>query len=156
MITYSLEAYWRKGPYLVGFEYLGADVDSAESGDPFFHGFHLSGSWAVTGEMRTYRKRSGIFNPLPVAKPVHQGGWGTLETAFRYSRLDLTDGTVDGGEMDIYSLGLNWWLTRSGPARHQGRQLGSEPAARADVGLRLKEQLLRPARGLYRKDLEAG
>jgi phosphate-selective porin OprO/OprP len=112
VITYSLEAYWRKGPYLVGFEYLGADVDSAESGDPFLHGFHLSGSWAVTGEMRTYRKRSGIFNPLPVARPVHQSGWGTLETAFRYSRLDLTDGTVKGGEMDIYSLGLNWWLTR--------------------------------------------
>ena len=112
VMTYSLEAYWRKGPYWVGFEYLGTDVDSAESGDPFLHGFHLSGSWAVTGEMRGYRKRSGIFNPLPVAKPVNQGGWGTLETAFRYSRLDLTDGTVEGGEMDIYSLGLNWWLTR--------------------------------------------
>ena len=111
-ITYSLETYWRKGPYLVGFEYLGTDVDSAVSGDPFFHGYHLSGSWAVTGEMRGYRKRSGIFNPLPVATPVNQGGWGTLETAFRYSRLDLTDGAVEGGEMDIYSLGLNWWLTR--------------------------------------------
>jgi phosphate-selective porin OprO/OprP len=112
VITYSLEAYWRRGPYLVGFEYLGADVNSAESGDPFFHGYHLSGSWAVTGEMRTYRKRSGIFNPLPVAKPVNQGGWGTLETAFRFSRLDLTDAAVEGGEMVIYSLGLNWWLTR--------------------------------------------
>jgi phosphate-selective porin OprO/OprP len=112
VMTYSLEAYWRKGPYLLGFEYLGSDVDSTDSGDPFFHGFHLSGSWAVTGEMRSYRKRSGIFNPLPVARPVHQGGWGTLETAFRYSRLDLTDGTVEGGEMDVYSLGLNWWLSR--------------------------------------------
>ena len=35
LMTYSLEAYWRKGPYLVGFEYLGSDVDSTESGDPF-------------------------------------------------------------------------------------------------------------------------
>ena len=110
--TDSLETYWRKGPYLVGFEYLGADITSPESGDPFLHGFHLSGSWAVTGEMRGYRKRSGIFDPLPVARPVNQGGWGTLETAFRYSRLDMTEGTVEGGEMDIYSLGLNWWLTR--------------------------------------------
>ena len=23
------------------------------------------------------------------------------------------DGTVDGGEMDILSLGVNWWLSRS-------------------------------------------
>jgi hypothetical protein len=26
---------------------------------------------------------------------------------------DLTDGTVDGGEMDVFSLGVNWWFTRS-------------------------------------------
>ncbi|RLA40798.1 MAG: porin, partial [Gammaproteobacteria bacterium] len=40
-------------------------------------------------------------------------GWGAWEGAFRYSNLDLTDGSVDGGEMDIYSLGLNWWLTQA-------------------------------------------
>ena len=34
-----------------------------------------------------------------------------LEAGFRYSSLDLSDGDVDGGEMDTYSLGLNWWLT---------------------------------------------
>ena len=111
-MTYNLEASWRKGPYLVGFEYFGVDVESAESGDPFFSGYSLTGAWAVTGEMRTYRKRSGAFNPLPVARPVNKGGWGALELALRYSRLDLTDGTVDGGEMDILSLGVNWWLTR--------------------------------------------
>ena len=48
-----------------------------------------------------------------MARPVNQGGWGAVELALRYSRLDLTDGTVDGGEMDILSLGVNWWLSRS-------------------------------------------
>ena len=113
VMTYNLEAYWRNGPYLVGFEYLGADVDSADSGDPFFYGYHVSGSWAITGEMRAYRKRSGVFDPLRVASPVNQGGWGTFETAIRYSRLDLKDGTVDGGELDVLSLGINWWLTQA-------------------------------------------
>jgi phosphate-selective porin OprO/OprP len=113
LMTYSLEAYWRNGPYLVGFEYLGADVDSADSGDPFFYGYHVSASWAVTGEMRSYRKRSGVFDPLRVASPVNHGGWGTLETGIRYSRLDLNDGTVDGGELDVLSLGINWWLTQA-------------------------------------------
>jgi len=111
-LTWNLEAYWRKGPFLAGFEYFGVDVASAESGDPFFSGYSVTGSWAVTGEMRAYRKRSGTFDPLPVANPVNQGGWGSLELALRYSRLDLTDGTVDGGEMDILSLGANWWFTR--------------------------------------------
>jgi phosphate-selective porin OprO/OprP len=112
LMTYNLEAYWRNGPYLVGFEYIGTDIDSQALGDPFFSGYHVAASWAVTGEMRPYHKRSGVFGPLPVAGPVHQGGWGALETAFRYSRLDLNDGTVDGGDLDVYSLGFNWWLTR--------------------------------------------
>jgi phosphate-selective porin OprO/OprP len=62
--------------------------------------------------MRAYRKRSGLFDPLPVSKSVTQGGWGALETAFRYSSLDLTEGTVDGGDLEILSLGINWWLAR--------------------------------------------
>ena len=112
-MTYNLEAYWRNGPYMLGFEYIGTDVNAPQLGDPFFSGYHLTGSWAVTGEMRGYRKRSGTFDPLPVARPVNQGGWGAVELAFRYSNTDLTDGTVDGGDMDIYSLGVNWWFTRS-------------------------------------------
>jgi phosphate-selective porin OprO/OprP len=112
-MTYNLEAYWRKGPWWVGFEYIGSDVASPESGDPTFSGYSVTGSWAVTGETRAYRKRSGAFDPLPVSRPVNQGGWGALELALRYSHLDLTDGTVDGGEMDILSLGVNWWLSRS-------------------------------------------
>jgi phosphate-selective porin OprO/OprP len=112
-MTYNLEAYWRNGPYMLGFEYVGTDVDAPLSGDPFLSGYYLTGTWALTGEMRAYRKRSGTFNPLPVARPVSQGGWGAVELAFRYSNTDLTDGTLDGGEMDIYSLGVNWWFTRS-------------------------------------------
>jgi phosphate-selective porin OprO/OprP len=111
-LTYNLEAYWRKGPYLLGYEYYGVDVDSAESGDPDFSGYSVTGSWAVTGEMRAYRKRSALFNPLPLSRPVNQGGWGAFELALRYSRLDLTEGTVEGGELDVVSLGINWWLTR--------------------------------------------
>jgi phosphate-selective porin OprO/OprP len=112
-MTYSLEAYWRNGPYWLGFEYVGTDVNSPQTGNPFFSGYHVTGSWAVTGESRAYRKRSGVFDPLPVARPVNQGGWGAVELAFRYSNTDLTDGMLDGREMDIWSLGANWWFTRS-------------------------------------------
>ena len=110
-LTYNLEAYWRKGPGWFGAEYIRSDVDSPEFANPSFDGYHLSASWALTGEMRSYRKRSGLFNPLPVASPTSAGGWGAWEAAYRYSNLDLTDGLVDGGELNIHSLGLNWWLT---------------------------------------------
>jgi phosphate-selective porin OprO/OprP len=107
----NLEASWRKGPYWVHAEYVETDVDSPASGDPGFTGYHITGSWILTGEMRDYRYRSGIFGPVPVARSVYQGGWGAWELGARYSSLDLTDGLVDGGEMDIFSLGINWWLS---------------------------------------------
>ena len=108
---YNLEASWRKGPYWLAAEYLGTDVDSPTTGNPDFTGFHVTGSWILTGEMRAYNHKSGIFGPVPVAQSVNQGGWGAWEVSFRYSTLDLTDGLIDGGEMDILSLGANWWLT---------------------------------------------
>ncbi len=88
-----------------------ADSSAPDFGSPDFTGCYVTGSWALTGEMRGYNRKSGIFNPLPVAKSVYQGGWGAWEVAARWSDIDLTDGFVDGGEMQILSLGLNWWLS---------------------------------------------
>lgn len=109
--TYNLEAAWRRGPYWIAGEYVRTNVDAPASGDPNFGGFHVSGSWILTGEMRDYNYISGIWGPVPVARSVYQGGWGAWELGARYSTLDLSDGTIDGGAMDIWSLGLNWWLT---------------------------------------------
>lgn len=50
---------------------------------------------------------------IHVAQGVHHGGWGTWESAVRWSSLDTSDGTISGGEMDILSLGLNWYLTNN-------------------------------------------
>lgn len=107
----NLEASWRKGPYWLHAEYVSSDVDSPTFGDRSFDGFHVTGSWILSGEMRGYNRKSGIFQPIRVAKSVYQGGWGAWELGVRYSTIDLTDGPIDGGEMDIWSLGLNWWLS---------------------------------------------
>jgi len=63
--------------------------------------------------MRPYNKRSGLFRPVPVSKPVSSGGWGAVEVAVRISNIDMNEGGVNGGAMDIYSLGFNWWLSTS-------------------------------------------
>lgn len=111
VFTYNVEATWRKGPFWLAYEYTHSDVGSTDFGDLSFKGQHIAASWALTGEMRPYRKRGGVLGPLPVAKSVYQGGWGAWEAALRYSTLDLTDGPIDGGQLDIYTAGLNWWLT---------------------------------------------
>jgi phosphate-selective porin OprO/OprP len=42
---------------------------------------------------------------------VYNDGWGAWEFSTRYSSIDLSDGAIDGGEMDIFSLSASWWLT---------------------------------------------
>ncbi|MCP4898468.1 MAG: hypothetical protein GY906_15950 [bacterium] len=108
---YNLEASWRGGPFWLTGEYFRQEVDAPELGNPTFDGFYLSANWILTGEMRPYNKRSGVIDRVPIAQSVYQGGIGTWEAAIRFSSLDLTDGAIEGGEMDILSLGLNWWLT---------------------------------------------
>jgi hypothetical protein len=43
-MTYSLEAYWRNGPYWLRFQYVRTDVNAPQSGNPFFSGYHVTGS----------------------------------------------------------------------------------------------------------------
>jgi len=107
----NLEASWRRGPYWLAAEYVSTKVDSPSEGDLSFSGFHITGSWILTGEMRSYNYKSGILGPVPVSRSVYQGGRGAWELAARWSSIDLTDRLVDGGEMDILSLGVNWWLS---------------------------------------------
>ena len=109
-LTWNLEASWRKGPVWVAAEYVQTDVDAAPLDDPSFVGYHVTASWALTGEMRDYNRNNGTFNPLPVARSVYNNGPGAWELAARWSELDTNDGLINGGKTDIFSIGLNWWL----------------------------------------------
>jgi len=108
---YNIEVSWRGGPFWVAAEYVNVDVDSPSDGDLDFDGYQITGSWIITGEMRDYRFKGGTLGPVPVARSVYQNGKGAWEVAGRWSNIDLTDGVIDGGEMNILSAGINWWLT---------------------------------------------
>ena len=110
-MTYALEAYWQSGPFMLGGEYILTDIDAPLLNDPTLSGYHVIASWIITGEMRDYNEQTGTFSPVPVAKSIHQRGLGAWEVFSRWSTVDLTDGLIEGGEMDILSVGLNWWLT---------------------------------------------
>ena len=110
---YNWELGFRSGPIWLMAEYSDNHIDAPDSGNPNFTGYHLSGTWSLTGEMRGYKNNRGVFDGLPVAQSVLQGGKGATELALRYSSIDLTDGLITGGEMDIATLQFNWWLTQS-------------------------------------------
>ena len=109
--TWDLETSWRSGPLWLSSEFLRTKVDSPTAGELNFSGYHISGVWALTGEMRSYNYQGGVFDLPPVAKSVYQNGWGAWELMARYSRTDLTDRNIDGGKMDVWSIGTRWWLT---------------------------------------------
>ena len=110
---YNLEAGWRSGPYWLLAEYTDNHVDAPNVGNPRFSGYHISGTWSLSGEMRPYRQPSGAFSGLPVAQNVNQGGWGAWELGLRFSSIDLTDGDIEGGEMDALTGQLAWWATKN-------------------------------------------
>lgn len=109
--TYNVELAWRRGPAMLVSEYTRTDVSNPALGNPSFDGYYVEASWVLTGEMRAYHNKGGVFGGIPVAKSVYQNGKGAWELYTRYSDISLTDGMIDGGDMQIASLGLNWWLT---------------------------------------------
>lgn len=109
--THDLEISWRRGPYWLSSEILLNNLDAPNLNNPSFNGYHISGSWILTGEMRSYNKRNGTFGNIPVSRSVKQGGIGAFDLTARYSYLNLNSGMVQGGKIGIISLGLNWWPT---------------------------------------------
>lgn len=96
------------GPFILTSEYIQSSVSSSAFSDPRFKGYYVVASYVLSGEMRTYNKRSGLVNRVNVANGVNSGGWGALEVYSRWSSVDLSDNGIDGGEMNTLSLGLNW------------------------------------------------
>ena len=75
--------------------------------DPSFTGWSIGGGY-VFGGKRNYSV--GKFKRVTVDNPVTKGGWGALSVNARYDTLDLTDEGIDGGDIDTFAVGVNWWL----------------------------------------------
>lgn len=72
------------------------------SDNPVFKGFYTQASWVLTGE--TYKYTQGKFLRIRPQNP--HGAW---EIAARFSRIDLNDKGVLGGEEKNLTLALNWY-----------------------------------------------
>ena len=100
------------GPAWAIGEYTVVNADCAEGStvcteDPSFTGWSIGGGY-VFGGKRNYS--TGKFKRVTVDNPVTQGGWGALSVNARYDTLDLTDEGIQGGELDTFAVGVNWWL----------------------------------------------
>ncbi len=101
----------QRGPFSVQGEFVPAIVESTDQGQLFFHAFYVMGSYVLTGETRRYS--GGRFRR---PRPKHElgdgaGGKGAFEVAVRFSRIDLNDKSVTGGELNDVSAAFNWYPT---------------------------------------------
>ena len=93
-------------------EYTIVNADCVEGStvctdDPSFNGWSIGGGY-VFGGKRNYSV--GKFKRVTIDNPVTEGGWGALSVNARFDSLDLTDEGIQGGELDTFAVGVNWWL----------------------------------------------
>lgn len=123
--TTGFEGMWVTGPFKLQGEYMQTTVERYNNGNPRqskdFDGtsWYVSGVWNITGE--TWGYKDGVpTTPLP-----DEPGRGMWQVGVRYDTIDLNDGTaipgatptsssvidgVLGGEMDTWTVGVNWYL----------------------------------------------
>lgn len=101
------------GPFSLQGEYGNLAIDRANgAADVNFDGFHVFGSWFLTGESRTFKGgNADRVKPFANFDPA-KGGWGAFELLARYDQLDLTDGDLSalGRKAETWTAGLNWYL----------------------------------------------
>ena len=104
---FGFEVLWNEGPFSVTAEYVEAEVDAPESGDPSFHGYYATAAYVLTGEHRPYDRKAGYARRI-----LPMGRWGAFEVVGRFGLVDLNDALVSGGLLQKSYAGLNWWANR--------------------------------------------
>ncbi len=110
------------GPLTWQSEYLLSGLQDAKlnSADPgrnvMYHGGYAQVGYFLTGESDNYLKKNGAFERVTpfnnFFKPGRDGrmcGCGAWQVVFRYNHLDLNDQGLNGGILDSYTTGLNWF-----------------------------------------------
>ena len=100
--TYGLESAWVLGPWSIQGEWLQQSISRKDSAldEPDLSGWYLYGSWFLTGETRAYK--NGLFG-----RTKARNAW---EFAVRYSKLDLEDSGIQGGEEENWTFGVNYYV----------------------------------------------
>jgi phosphate-selective porin OprO/OprP len=108
-----LEGAFLQGPFSLQGEYVVAGVKQPDGPRPVFYAFYLSGSYALTGEMRQYRHDLGTIRRIRPKRELRDGsgGLGAFEVALRFSRIDLNDQDITGGTLNDLSFAFNWYPT---------------------------------------------
>jgi phosphate-selective porin OprO/OprP len=123
-ILFNLDTAYARGPLTIIGEMQSNQLHNATTannvpqGTINYTGFYISTLYFLTGEHRSWNRRTYTFNRvipnhhfrLDKNSPWHLAGLGAWELGARYSYLDLNDTLIRGGRLQAVTLGLNWYL----------------------------------------------
>jgi phosphate-selective porin OprO/OprP len=110
------------GPFTVQAEWAGqfethARTSTGQSiGTLFYQGGYVELLYFLTGEYQPYDKENGVFGRVV---PLHNYRWkkgaglcglGAWQVGTRYSYLDANSKSIQGGQIQTWAVGLNWYL----------------------------------------------
>jgi len=98
----SLEIAGARESFMFRGEFFRAKWDRNTNANPVFKGFYVQASWVLSGE--TFKYAQGKFIRIRTQNP--RGAW---EAAVRFSKIDLNDQGVLGGEEKNLAVAINWY-----------------------------------------------
>lgn len=109
--TFGTEALWVAGPLSVQAEGMAAIVDQIALPNQTLYGGYVTLGYFLTGEHRPYDRKAGaIDRVIPFNNFQRGAGYGAWELTTRLSYIDLTNGNINGGDMENLTTGLNWYI----------------------------------------------
>jgi phosphate-selective porin OprO/OprP len=107
------EAYYRKGPFMLGTEINLYSFHSMQAGNPKYPGGDFVLTYLFTGETRPYLSDNSAFFFVEPKKPLFNGGLGAWEFVLRYSFFNLNKGLMPGGNFWKITPMINWYVTKN-------------------------------------------
>lgn len=109
LMQYGLEAAYVLGPFSVQGEYIDVSGDGADGNpDADVSGYYAQIAYTLTGEPRTYKPESAAFDKIEPA-----GAYGAWEIAARHAKLEGDVDGLDDPELEVLTLGLNWYANEN-------------------------------------------
>jgi phosphate-selective porin OprO/OprP len=91
------EVWYRDNSMLFGGSYYFVGTEGS-AGDHQFDGGDLWASWLLTGEVRRYNTRGGLFDFVYPKHSLFHGGKGAFEATLHATYTNVNDGTIQGGK----------------------------------------------------------
>ena len=102
----GFEAAYVNGRFSAQAEFVRQNLQRKLGSDLAFDGYYAYVSYFLTTDSRSYSTGDAIFTTVKPSSP--RGAWEILA---RISHLDLNDKDITGGQADIVTVGVNYYVT---------------------------------------------